>query len=128
LMCQSGDGGFGYTSPGGSNGPRTAIGALVFALAKQKDGRTFKAAFQFLSTGAQTEGAYYHYYLYYASQSFFHASMQAWTEGTPLKETPHKTPQNPDGAGDASTGAPFPPATPLLSLALNSRYLPIYER
>jgi hypothetical protein len=128
LMCQSGDGGFGYTSPGGSNGPRTAIGALVFALARQKDGRAFKAAFQFLSTGAQTEGAYFHYYLYYASQSFFHASMQAWTEWNTINVNSLKSAQKPDGGWDGSNGATFSTATSLLSLALNYRYLPIYER
>ena len=39
--CQSTDGGFGYTSPGGSNTPRTAIGTLKFMLWVRKRNHGF---------------------------------------------------------------------------------------
>ncbi len=128
--CRSADGGFGYTSAGGSNGPRTAIGALVFALAKQKEGGTFKGAFQFLNRGGngQSDGGYYHYYLYYASQTYFHASVRAWTDWNTANVASLKTSQRGDGGWEGSNGATFSTAAALLSMALNYRYLPIYER
>ncbi|MST93857.1 MAG: squalene--hopene cyclase [Pedosphaera sp.] len=127
--CRSQDGGFGYTGPEGSNGPRTAIGALVFGLAKQKDSSTFKGAFQFLNRGGnQSDGGYYHYYLYYASQAYFHASVAAWTEWNAANVATLKTSQRGDGGWDGSNGTTFCTASALLSMALNYRYLPIYER
>lgn len=127
--CRSQDGGFGYTGPEGSNGPRTAIGALVFGLAKQKDSSTFKGAFQFLNRGGnQTDGGYYHYFLYYASQAYFHASVAAWTEWNAANVATLKTSQRGDGGWDGSNGTTFCTASALLSMALNYRYLPIYER
>jgi hypothetical protein len=127
-QCQSGDGGFGYTGPGGSNGPRTAIGALVFALAKQKDSPSYKSAFQFLNQAGLTESHYYHYYIYYASQAFFHGSVEAWEAWNRINLNLLKNSQKPDGSWDGSFGTVFATATSLLSVALNYRYLPIYER
>jgi hypothetical protein len=39
-----------------------------------------------------------------------------------------KQSQNPDGSWDGQFGSTFSTATSLLSLALNYRFLPIYER
>jgi hypothetical protein len=128
AQCQSGDGGFGYTGPGGSNGPRTAIGVLVMALAKQKDSPKFKAAFQFLNQNTAAEGHYYHYYLYYAAQAFFHGSMDSWEAWNKITMNLLKTTQKSDGSWDGSFGPVFSTSMSLLSMALNYRYLPIYER
>ncbi len=127
-QCQSGDGGFGYTGPGGSNGPRTAIGVLAFALAKQKDSNNFKAGLRFLTQNNLNESHYYHYYIYYASQAFFHASLEAWNEWNRIHLNVLKTAQKADGSWDGSFGNTFSTASALLSVALNYRYLPIYER
>ena len=127
-QCQSGDGGFGYTGPGGSNGPRTAIGVLVFALAKQKDSPSYKSAFQFLNQAGLNESHYYHYYIYYASQAFFHASAEGWEAWNRINLNVLKNSQKPDGSWDGSFGSVFATSTSLLSVALNYRYLPIYER
>lgn len=127
-QCQSGDGGMGYTSPGGSNLPRTAIGALVFMLAKQKDAAQCKAMLRFLKTGTFTESHYFHYYLYYVSQVYFHASQEGWNEWNRININTLRTAQKADGSWDGSQGPTFSTAASLLSLALNYRYLPIYER
>ncbi len=128
LQCQSGDGGMGYTSPGGSNLPRTAIAALVWTLAKQKDSAPCKAALQFLTQGTFTETHYYHYYLYYVSQVYFHKSQEAWEQWNRVNIGMLRTAQKSDGSWDGSQGVTFSTATSLLSLALNYRFLPIYER
>ncbi len=131
ALCQGDDGGIGYTSPGGSNGPRTAIGALCWALAKKKDTTNFKAAFEFLNTygagSARSEG-YFHYFLYYAAQTYFHASPQAWKEWNAANITMLKEAQSADGSWTGNFGATFATSASLLSLALNYRFLPIYER
>jgi Prenyltransferase and squalene oxidase repeat len=128
LNTQSGDGGFGYTGPGGSNGPRTAIGALVFALAKKKSTDQFKAAMGFLNQGNASGGEYYHYFLYYASQAYFQASTELWNEWNRVNLKVLLTTQNEDGSWTSNYGATFGTACSLLSVALNYRYLPIYER
>lgn len=128
LQCQSGDGGFGYVSPGGSNMPRTAIGALMLMLARQKDSNACKAAFQFLQESRLTETHYFHYFLYYVSQVYFQHSLEAWEQWNRLNVKLLQSTQKPDGGWDGSQGVTFSTATSLLSLALNYRYLPIYER
>jgi prenyltransferase beta subunit len=125
--CQSTDGGFGYTSSSGPNGPRTAIGCLVLALAKKKETAQFQSAFKFLKRASKSS-SYYHYFLYYGSQAFFHASPEEWNAWNHENIQELKQSQNPDGSWDGQFGSTFSTAASLLSLALNYRFLPIYER
>jgi len=128
INCQSGDGGFGYTGPGASNGPRTAIGTLIFELAKKKSTAEFKHALRFLNQGNLSGGEYYHYYLYYASQAYFHGSAQLWQEWNRINLKVLLSSQAKDGSWSSNYGTTFGTACSLLSIALNYRYLPIYER
>src|SRR6185503_17021394 len=121
AQCQSGDGGFGYTGPGGSNMPRTAIGSLLFMLAKQKSANPCKAAVAFLKSATFNETHYFHYYLYYASQVYFHLAGEAWEQWNKLNVQLMRTTQKADGGWDGSQGPTFSSACSLLSLALNYR-------
>jgi len=130
--CQSVDGGFGYTAPGGSNLPRTAIGVLVYSLANKKGVDVYKKAFQYLKTNAfeemPTQG-YYYYYLYYASQAFFHSENSSeWKRWNNLNIKTLENMQGGNGSWSGNHGTVFSTAAALLSLALNYRFLPIYER
>ena len=127
ASCQTPDGGFGYTSPSSPNAARTAIGCLVLALAKEKESKSFKAAFAFLQK-APADFSYQQYFLYYGSQAFFHASPQAWQAWNRKNIKTLGQSQNPDGGWEGQFGQTFATAASLLSLALNYRYLPIYER
>jgi hypothetical protein len=127
AQCQTAEGGYGYTSAVGPNGARTAIGCLMLTLAKQKDSPTYKNAFQYLQR-APAESHYQHYYLYYASQAFFHASPQAWQAWNLQNIAALGKTQKPDGSWDGQFGTTFSTSASLLSLALNYRFLPIYER
>ena len=127
IKCQTPDGGVGYTGPSTGNGARTAIGTLVFALAKEKNSEPYKKAFAFLKE-APPDLSYQHYYLYYAAQAFFHASPEAWNDWNQRNVKTLASSQNDDGSWDGQFGATFTTAASLLSLALNYRYLPIYER
>lgn len=126
--CQGGDGGIGYTRAGGGNVPRTAIAATTYALAKKKDDDVWKAAFKFLKQAGYSNGSYTYYSLYYNSQAFFHGDMEGW--GVWNKENIQwlQDMQAPDGSWNGQHGITFSTGSALLSLALNYRLLPIYER
>jgi squalene cyclase len=127
ASCQTPEGGFGYTSAASPNAARTAIGCLVMALAKEKGSKSFKAAFAYLQK-APTDLSYQQYFLYYGAQAFFQASPQAWQAWNVRNIKTLAQTQNPDGSWDGQFGQTFGTAASLLSLALNYRYLPIYER
>jgi squalene cyclase len=127
YSCQTGDGGIGYQNAAGPNGTRTAIGVLVMALSKQKNVPAFQSAFQFLQN-AQDQPQYPAYYRYYASQAFFQASPPAFDKWNRENINALRASQATDGSWDGQIGTTFNTAGSLLSLALNYRYLPIYER
>lgn len=125
--CQTPEGGIGYTSASGPNGTRSAITVLCYALAKDKNSPVYTGALRFLQR-APTESSYQHYNLYYSSQAFFHAGPELWKEWNSKNIRTLRASQNADGSWDGSFGATFATCGSLLSMALNYRYLPIYER
>ncbi len=127
LKMQTPEGGFGYSSPSGPNAARTAIGCLVLSLAKEKNAKPFQAAFEFLKQ-TPPDQHYAQYYLYYASQAFFQGSPQAWQTWNRKNIATLKGTQNAEGNWDGQFGTTFATSASLLSLALNYRFLPIYER
>lgn len=127
ARCKTSEGGYGYTSAAGANGPRTAIGTLVLALAKEKESDDYKSAFGYIQR-APRSNSYYQYFLYYASQAFFHAGPKYWNEWNRKNILELGKSQNGDGSWDGQFGTTFCTSASLLSLALNYRYLPIYER
>lgn len=127
ITCQTPEGGFGYTQASGPNAARTAIGCLVFALAKEKSATPYKNAYKFLQR-APADTHYQQYYLYYAAQAYFHHSPEAWNEWNRRNITALSSTQSAEGSWEGHFGSTFGTAASLLSLALNYRYLPIYER
>ncbi|NQZ57290.1 MAG: terpene cyclase/mutase family protein [Lentisphaeraceae bacterium] len=126
--CQSADGGFGYTSPGSSDAPRSAIGALVFALAHKKKSSTFKRALNYIKNrGHQTDG-YQFYTLYYMPQALFQSDIAYWKSWNDINIKFLKARQTKSGSWNGNNGVAFSTSAALLSLALNYRFLPIYER
>jgi hypothetical protein len=126
--CQTPDGGIGYTGPGGPDGARTAIGALVFSLGRQQKSAAYRLAMEYLEANPSDEGAYHQYYLYYAAQAYFRMSpraFDAWNAQNVKSLAPN---QLDDGSWSSGLGPTFSTAASLLSLALNYRLLPIYER
>ncbi len=128
ISCSAAEGGFGYTSASGPNNPRSAIGVLVFALAKQKDARAYQAAVRFLSRDPFRDDGYPYYFHYYAAQAFFQADPEAWKSWNARMTKVLVSTQNPDGSWDGNHGRLFSTSSALLTLALNYRFLPIYER
>jgi len=126
--CQTPDGGIGYTAPGGPDGARTAVGALVFSLAKQQKSAAFRSAIDYLNANPSDEGGYHQYYLYYAAQAYFRASAKAFDAWNAQNVKALASNQLDDGSWSSSLGPAFSTSASLLSLALNYRLLPIYER
>jgi hypothetical protein len=127
LSCQTPEGGFGYISPNAPNATRTAIACVVLALAREKNSAAFKSAFAFLKN-TQPDRTYPQYFLYYASQAWFHGSPELWQSWNRANIAALRATQTPDGNWEGQLGSTFATAGSLLSLALNYRYLPIYER
>lgn len=129
-QCQTADGQIGYTAAdGGGSGARNAIAVTVAALARERSSRLFRRTFEVLrERGDQDGGGYFFYYLYYAAQAFFHADTAAWREWNARNVTRLLDVQSADGSWSGPHGRAFCTSAALLSLALNYRYLPIYER
>ncbi|NQU09377.1 terpene cyclase/mutase family protein [bacterium] len=126
--CACAEGGFGYTTAQGPNNPRSAIGALVYTLAGRRDAVAYEKAMQFLQQDPFSRREYPFYYEYYAAQAFFHADARSWATWNQANLKYLGSTQNADGGWDSNNGRTFATAAALLSLALNYRYLPIYER
>ena len=129
--CQNpGDGGIGYMPRSGSHGgATTAIGVAAFAYARKKDQVTFVKALKSMKSSEDgSGGGYPFYYDYYAAQGFFQGDFKAWESWNEKQVKRLGEMQNDDGSFDAGLGPGTCTALALLSIALNYRYLPIYER
>jgi membrane-bound lytic murein transglycosylase B len=109
---------------------RTAIAALVLTLAGQKDSAAYKAMTGYLKgAGWQEGGQMATYYMeYYASQAAFHMDDKTWAEWNAENIKRLSITQASDGSWPGTQGPIFSTSAALLSLALNYRFLPIYER
>lgn len=129
--CQSpSDGSIGYMPRSGSHGgSTTAIGAAAFAYARKKDNPTFTKAMKRMNTDDSAAGGSYPFYMeYYAAQAYFQGDFKKWQEWNETQVKRLTELQNEDGSWDAGLGPGTSTALGLLSIALNYRYLPIYER
>lgn len=121
------DGGFSYTPGTPSNAARTAIGCVVFALAKEKTSMIFQNAFKLLQR-IPAESGFHQYFLYYGAQAYFHASPDAWQTWNRNNIRELARTQTQPGSWTGQFGETFATSASLLSMALNYRFLPIYER
>lgn len=126
---RSAEGSYGYTSGSGGKPTLTAIGVLCLCIAKETDSKGFENSVNYLKKNLDYRDRHYPYYFeYYMSQALFHADESAWNEWN-LKNIRYiSTIQNSDGSFPGNHGSAFSTAGALLSLALNYRFLPIYEK
>ncbi|MGJ8633163.1 MAG: prenyltransferase/squalene oxidase repeat-containing protein [Luteolibacter sp.] len=127
--CRGGDGSYGYTSAAGGKPTLTAIGSLCLSLAKEKDSKGYKASLAYLEKNLDYRDKHYpYYYEYYMSQALFHADLEIWQAWNTRNIRYLGTIQSADGSFPGNHGSAFSTAGALLSLAVNYRYLPIYEK
>jgi hypothetical protein len=129
----------GYSGgPGGGSDAVTSIGVLVFAIAGQKSLPHYGKALAYLKSRSRdeqpgTEG-YPTYTRYYRAQALFQGDVEAWERWNAGLVKELKSMQGKDGSfsGFAGRGGGFggtvDTSLALLSLAVNYKFLPVYER
>ena len=128
ISCQASNGGFGYTSKAAQTNPDPPLAASSSALAKEENSKAYKKSLDYLAENSLRQPRPQILLLYYTSQAMFRASPKSGGPGTPKTPKASPPPNARTAAGRAITAPPFSTSAALLSLALNYRYLPIYER
>lgn len=116
---------------GFDNSPaRVSIATLIYAVSGRKDLKEFKATSSFLvsSDTSETSDHYGEYTAYYKAQALFQSDIDAWDKWNKVLIRELKEKQRSDGHFDGNYGAAVATSMNLLSIALNFRFLPIYER
>jgi hypothetical protein len=123
VAYSGGMGGFGESTA------RSSIATLVYAVAHRKDMKEYKATLGYLKDRIeQTSSGYPEYTRYYQAQALFQGDVAAWEKWNKLLIRQLKQAQLPDGSFRGQFGPSLSTSMSLLALALNYRFLPIYER
>lgn len=120
-----------YSGVGGFDDsvPRKSIGCLVYAIARRKDMPEFKSTLASLVNQLQQPpGPYKSYALYYQAQALFQGDVEAWEKWNKQLIRDLKESQADDGSFPGQYGVEVETSLSLLAMALNFRFLPIYER
>ena len=110
---------------------RISIGSLVYAIARRKDMPQHEATLNYLKERidqGSTNDHYKEYTLYYQAQALFQGDVEAWEKWNKLLVRQLKESQKDDGSFPGQFGPELGTSMSLLAIALNYRFLPIYER
>ncbi|MFO0852040.1 MAG: prenyltransferase/squalene oxidase repeat-containing protein [Gemmataceae bacterium] len=111
---------------------RISIATLVYSLARRKDLPQFKATLNYLVDKAEFTGrsgfGWEDYQRYYQAQALFQGDVEAWKKWNRQLVRQLKAAQQAEGSIPGQHGAAVGTSFSLLALALNYRFLPIYER
>jgi hypothetical protein len=108
---------------------RISIGSLVYSIARRKDLPQYKATIEYLKQRPETQAnGYREYAAYYEAQALFQGDLPTWEKWNKLLVRQLKQQQKPDGSFAGDFGPHVATSLSLLALALNYRFLPIYER
>jgi hypothetical protein len=129
MTSAGGDVGYSGIGSFGDSLARTSIASLVYSVARRKDLPQFKATIGRLTQQLeQMPQQYPEYTRYYQAQALFQGDPDAWERWNKLLVRQLKQLQQSDGSFQGQYGAAFNTSMSLLALALNYRFLPIYER
>ncbi|HJT32508.1 MAG TPA: squalene--hopene cyclase [Pirellulales bacterium] len=129
----SGDGSVGYSGIGGG-GPggsaaRSSIATLIYAVARRKDLPQYRATLELIKNNTgDGPGQWSEYQCYYQAQALFQGDLAAWEKWNTQQLRRLRSAQQPDGSFHGQFGPAYGTAMSLLVLAVNYRFLPIYER
>lgn len=120
----------GYSGIGGGGSQNLkAIAALVYSIGKRKDLNEYQAVLNQLTVNLEHEEySYPEYFRYYAAQALFQGDFDAWQKWNQNTARQLKELQAEDGSFSSQHGPAYGTAMSLLAMALNYRFLPIYER
>ena len=127
LTTPSGE--VGYTGPMGRSWARSAIACLVFSIGKHKDWEQYESTKKFITNNFQETGNWPFYTRYYQAQALFQSDYETWElwNADTIKTIQNIQKENGEIPGSAH-GVAYSTSMSLLALALNYRFLPIYER
>ena len=114
----------------GNTKGRSALTALCLAVARRKSSPAYVSCRKYLLENLRHEPRRWpHYAQYYMAQALFHADRSAWETWNLMMVRKLHTRRNADGSLTRSKyGDDYATAMSLLTLAVNFRLLPIYER
>jgi hypothetical protein len=110
---------------------RISIGALVYAIARRKDLPQFDQTLNYLKEkiqGGSSGHGGIEYQSYYQAQALFQGDIETWQKWNRQLIARLKSEQKDNGGFDGTQGPYVATTLSLLALAVNYRFLPIYER
>jgi hypothetical protein len=123
VAYAGGLGGFGESTA------RSSIATLVYAVGRRKDLKEYKATLGYIKDRIDQPNAMYtEYARYYQAQALFQGDIAAWEKWNKLLIRQLKQAQQADGSFTGQFGPSLSTSMSLLALALNFKFLPIYER
>ena len=121
VMYTLGMGGMGMDSLA-----RSSICSLVYALAKRKETEIHRSTVQYLSENVESPISGWPWYTrYYMAQALFQGDFESWQKWNEINTESLEEQVHEDGS---IAGNVYSTGMALLSMALNYRFLPIYER
>ena len=132
-QCTGPEGSVGY-SGGVGGGPgdstaRSSIATLVYAIARRKDLKEYKATIEYLRHDrGQGHNHNDEYTFYYQAQALYQGDPDKWEKWNKGQIRRLKQMQQADGSFASQFGPAYGTSMGLLVMALNYRFLPIYER
>jgi hypothetical protein len=127
----AGDGTVGYsgtTDGGGESVARSSITNLVLAIARRKEMKAYQLTKQYIIVNRDAAPTWPEYARYYQAQALFQSDVEIWKEWNDRLVRKLKREQQPDGSFQGDLGVTNSTSMSLLALAVNFRFLPIYER
>ncbi|MEY3228565.1 MAG: hypothetical protein RLZZ536_3184 [Planctomycetota bacterium] len=120
----------GYSGIGGGGTANIkAISTLVYAISRRKDLKEYQAVLGRITADLEhQEYSYPEYYRYYMAQALFQGDFDSWQKWNRRTAKELKELQGEDGSFESNHGSAYGTAMSLLAMALNYRFLPIYER
>ncbi len=114
---------------GGQSMARSAVASLVYAVGHKREWEEYEAALSHISERLEhRETAHTHYFYYYMAQALFQGDPIAWDKWNRSTARMLSEQQAGNGSFPGSYGEAYGTSMSLLALALNYRFLPIYER
>ena len=128
MTTNRGEVGYSGVGGGGSNNLKS-IAALVFAIGKRKNLAEYKAVLERVTGNLEVdENSYPEYFRYYTAQALFQGDFESWNKWNLKTARQLKDLQSDDGSFQSQMGSGYGTSMSLLAMALNYRFLPIYER
>lgn len=114
---------------GGESMARSAVATLVYAVGQKRDWEEFEASLGHIAERLEhKETSHVHYFYYYMAQALFQGDPESWQRWNRKMAAMLADQQSDEGHFSGSYGEAYGTAMSLLALALNYRFLPIYER